>query len=80
MKKAGLCPHCGGKAEIKKAFVCLDEVRFVRCKECGCRTKFVVINHPALAIKDGEVVLDESTRYSEEEAENLAITIWNKRV
>ena len=80
MENISFCPHCGGKAEIKKTFVCLDEVRFVRCKEWGCRTKFVIINHPTFAIKDGEAVLDESTRYSEEEAENLAITIWNKRV
>lgn len=80
MKKIENCPFCGGKAKVKKAFVYMDEARFVACRECGTRTKFVLINHPALTIKDGIIELDESTRYTPEDAEKIVIDIWNKRL
>ncbi len=70
------CPFCGGEAEIKKTYVVLDEARRTRCKVCGITTPPVLINHPKMGAGG---VLDESTRYTVEQAERKAAQLWNAR-
>ena len=78
-KQLKSCPFCDGEAELKHGKVYIDEIVFVRCKAYGChaRTDFVFINHPSLDPRTGK--LDETTRYTIEQAENIAISRWNRR-
>ena len=70
------CPFCGGEAELlTNHHVYLDDARVVRCVRCKCKTSSVLVNHPKLTA-DG---LDESTRYTTEEAEQKAAELWNAR-
>lgn len=71
------CPFCGGYAEIKKGHVMLDEARRVRCIGCSATTTPILVNHPKMGA-DGK--LDESTRYTPEQAEAKAAELWNARV
>ena len=71
------CPFCGGEAEIRKTFVLLDEARVVRCSTCLCKTTSILIDHPKM-VSGGK--LDESTRYTAEQAEAKAAELWNARV
>ena len=72
------CPFCNGKAEIVKCRVYLDEARRVRCTQCHIVTPPILIDHPAYTEKSfGE--LDESTRYTEKQAEEKVAVIWNRR-
>ena len=71
------CPFCGGEAEIRKAFILLDEARIVRCSACLCHTPSIPINHPKIGY-GGK--LDESTRYTAEQAEAKAAELWNTRI
>ena len=70
------CPFCGGEAEIVKTHVYLDEARRVMCTACQATSARVLVNHPML--RGGE--LDESTRYTAEQAEAKAAELWNARV
>ena len=70
------CPFCGGDAEIRKAFILLTEARIVRCSTCLCKTTSIPIDHPKMA---GGGKLDESTRYTAEQAEAKAAELWNNR-
>ena len=70
------CPFCGGEAEIKKTHVLLDEARRVRCTVCDASTSPVLINHPKMG---GGGKLDESTRYTAEQAEEKVTELWNAR-
>lgn len=70
------CPFCGGEAEIVKTHVYLDEARRVVCSGCQATTQRILINHPRMC-GDG---LDESTRYTPEQAERIAAKLWNARV
>lgn len=73
------CPFCGGEAKIKKTHVYLDEARRVGCSVCHMTTAPVLIDHPAYTERSaGE--LDESTRYTAEQAERIAAKLWNKRI
>ena len=69
------CPFCGGKAEVIKTHVYLDEARRIGCARCHVVTPPVLIDHPKYT---GEG-LDESTRYTAEQAVAKAAAIWNKR-
>ena len=69
------CPCCGGDVEVKQSSIYGEEIIFVRCKNCGLRTKPVVVDHPVLT-KNG---LDETTRYTADEAKETALAIWNRR-
>ena len=75
---AGLkaCPFCGGAAMIAEvlAYVCKG-VR-VRCTCCGASTVMQLIDHPQLNSNG----LDESTRYTREQAEAIVAGKWNGRV
>lgn len=69
------CPFCGGEARIKPGRMYYDSCVQVRCLECGCETKPIVIDHPQVTANG----VDESTRYTEEQAVNIAAKIWNRR-
>ena len=69
------CPCCGGEAEFRNARILLDKGIYVKCKDCGLRTEVIMVDHPVL--KYGG--LDESTRYTEEQAVEKSPEIWNRR-
>lgn len=69
------CPFCGGEAEIVKTHVYPDEARRVVCTVCHATTNWVLVDHPML--RAGE--LDESTRYTAEQAEERVAKLWNAR-
>lgn len=71
------CPFCGGNAELKSARIYVEDGWFVRCIMCRIRTKVVIINHPSLR---GTGELDESTRYTSDQAARIAANTWNRRV
>jgi len=70
------CPFCGGEAESRKTNLYMDKAYIVECKCCHGRTEFIVADHPRLTPSG----LDESTRYMEEQAQQRAISLWNRRV
>lgn len=71
------CPFCGGAAElVKNHHVYLDDARMVRCLHCYCRTASILVNHPKMG---GDGKLDESTRYTEAQAEVKVAELWNVR-
>jgi Lar family restriction alleviation protein len=69
------CPFCGGEAELRDGHIYMDEMRIVTCTRCHVRTIPVVIDHPSITANG----LDESTRYTAEQAEQKAIEAWNRR-
>lgn len=69
------CPFCGGKAELKEGNVYLDRCIRARCKNGCVSSKPILIDHPRMTA-DG---LDESTRYTEDQAKQEAAKIWNRR-
>lgn len=73
------CPFCGSNASVAKTMVYMDEGRAIKCGKCRCRTNTVFINHPRL-LPHGGGKLDESTRYTEEQAVAKAVELWNRRV
>ena len=75
MSKLKGCPFCGGEAEIKEKRVYLDRGYHVECTECGVHGKLVLVNHPRMTA----IGLDESTRYTAEQAAKKAAELWNAR-
>lgn len=73
------CPFCGGEAKIIECNVYLDEARRVRCTHCGVTTPPVLVDHPAYTA-DSFPYLDESTRYTAEQASEKVAEQWNRRV
>ena len=71
------CPFCGGEATVKQGNIYMDKIVLVTCSKCHVRTDFVFIDHPKLDCKTGG--LDESTRYTERQAVEKAMNIWNRR-
>ena len=69
------CPCCGGKAEIRDFQFFLDDGIKIRCTDCGLQTAGTPIDHPLLT-PDG---LDESTRYTREQAIDIEVEKWNRR-
>lgn len=69
------CPFCGGCAEFVRKQIYLDHGYRVDCTQCGVKGSLFLVNHPKLKY-DG---LDESTRYTEEQAKQKAIEAWNRR-
>ncbi|MBE6537958.1 MAG: hypothetical protein E7671_00645 [Ruminococcaceae bacterium] len=72
------CPFCGGEGEIVNCHVYLDDAIRVRCRSCHVVTHAVLIDHPAYTEKSGGE-LDESTRYTKEQAAAVAASMWNRR-
>lgn len=71
------CPFCGGEAELRHGNLYVDRVVLVRCTKCHARTDFVWIDHPSIKASTGK--LDESTRYTEQQAIDKATEAWNRR-
>ena len=69
------CPCCGGEAEIRDFQFFLDVGVKVKCSVCGMQTSGTPIDHPVLT-PDG---LDESTRYTRDQAIEIEAAIWNRR-
>lgn len=73
------CPFCGGKAEIIDCNVYADKAKKIRCTGCKVYTPPILINHPAYSSKTYPK-LDESTRYTAEQAAEKTAEHWNRRV
>ena len=69
------CPFCNGAAEVIDTHVYLDAAIRIGCGKCRVITPAVLINHPAYK---GEG-LDESTRYTRDQAVAKAAQVWNRR-
>lgn len=69
------CPFCGGEAELRDGHVYMSETRVVLCTKCHARILPVFIDHPSFNAKG----LDETTRYTVEQAEQIACYKWNRR-
>jgi Lar family restriction alleviation protein len=69
------CPFCGGEAELVKRTLYLDHGYYVKCKECHCRSHYILVNHPVMTANG----LDESTRYTDLQARQKTINNWNRR-
>lgn len=75
MPKLKGCPFCGGVAELEEKRVYLDRGYHVACTVCGVHGKLVLVNHPKMTASG----LDESTRYTAEQAVKKAAELWNAR-
>lgn len=69
------CPFCGGHAEMVRKQIYLDHGYRVDCTQCGARGTVVLVNHPKFTYYG----LDESTRYTEQQAKEKVIEAWNRR-
>ena len=66
---------CGGDAELVKKEIYLDYGYRVDCTRCGAKGPFVMVNRPKMTYRG----LDESTRYSRDQAIIKASEAWNRR-
>lgn len=71
------CPFCGGAAALKMGNLYYDKYWRVKCTLCHIETPPIIIDHPSFSYGGG---LDESTRYTEEQAANIAADMWNRRI
>ena len=69
------CPFCGGEAKIISTRIYSDSARRIGCTKCQAVTQAVLIDHPKYNGRN----LDESTRYTAEQAEEKAAEKWNSR-
>ena len=72
------CPFCGGEAEAKEGHVYMERAMRVRCTNGCVATKPFLIDHPAYTQRTFPH-LDESTRYTAEQARQKAVDLWNRR-
>lgn len=72
------CPFCGGEAVITDVMAFRSDGKRVKCTTCYAGSMYVLINHPKLNLFDNSV--DESTRYTAEQAEQKVTELWNRRV
>lgn len=70
------CPFCGGKASLIECRAYIAEGYRVHCTGCKVSTSGVYIDRPQLSC-DGPI---ETTRYTREQAAEVAVNIWNRRV
>lgn len=70
-----LCPFCRKAAKVIDTHVYLSAAIRIGCSCCGVITPAVLIDHPANI--NGE--LDESTRYTRDQAIAKAAVVWNRR-
>lgn len=72
------CPFCGSYASIKRGNLYMDLTYRAECNKCFAMTARFLVNHPKVNPTDG--TLDESTRYTEEQAIRKAVEAWNTRI
>ena len=70
------CPFCGGEAEYNVRNFFANKGWCVRCAECGCSTRPVMVNLPRITY-DGP---DYKTNYTEQQAKEIARNLWSCRV
>ena len=70
------CPFCGGQAAVVDTTAYMDKAVVVRCGGCSTATKRILVDHPMMNANG----LDESTRYTRDQAAEVAAKIWNRRV
>lgn len=70
------CPFCGGEAEYHAMHYYVNKAWCVRCAECGCSTRPVMVNLPRITC-DGP---DYKTNYTEQQAKEIARNLWSCRV
>lgn len=75
MIKLKRCPFCGGEAKVIDTNVYHDKAKRVRCTVCGAYTGAELVDHPEIKFAG----LDESTRYTEQQAAEKAAERWNRR-
>ena len=66
------CPFCGGKPEIIRCKIYLDDALQVRCSECGTCQPKVFTDH--LMYTNGKEMF-----YTEKMATEKIVSRWNKR-
>jgi len=71
------CPFCGGEAAVGDVMTFLKDGKSIKCTKCHARTMYILIDNPKVNHFDGTV--DESTRYTAEQAELKAAELWNRR-
>ena len=69
------CPFCGSEAKVADTTAYLDKAVVVRCSGCNCATNRVLIDHPMMNSNG----LDESTRYTRDQAIGKVAELWNRR-
>ena len=69
------CPFCGGVAEVVRKQIYLDYGYRIYCASCCTHGPLVLVNHPKLTYEG----LDESTRYTNDQAKRKAAEAWNRR-
>ena len=80
MDKLLPCPFCGGEAKLADAMVYMTKAKMVKCLRCGAKSKMELIDHPQMSFDANGAFLDESTRYTEEQAAKRVADAWNRRV
>ena len=71
------CPFCGGEAAIGDVMTFRHEGKRIKCTKRYAGTMYVLIDAPKVNLLDNTV--DESTRYTEEQAIQRAIELWERR-
>ncbi len=71
------CPFCGAAAEVGDVLAYRDKGKAIRCTKCFARSMFVFVDRPKVNLFTNEV--DESTRYTEDQAAQKAAEKWNRR-
>lgn len=69
------CPFCGGKAQLRDGHIYMAETVIAECTKCHVRLLPVFIDHPEMTVGG----VDESTRYTKEQAFQVAQRNWNRR-
>ena len=69
------CPFCGGEGEVSDVISFRRDGKTIKCTKCGARSKYVFIDSPILDYTG----LNESTRYTEEQAVQIVTDLWNSR-
>lgn len=66
------CPFCGGKAEIKRGKIYLDDYVQAHCTKCGASIPKTLIDHLVY-------ICGKHVRFSEEHAIKKTTNDWNRR-
>ena len=79
MYRLRACPFCGGPAELVECRVYRATGWRVKCVKCKVSTEGVYINLPKTKPGACGPFLDESTRYTSDQAAQIAVNTWNRR-
>lgn len=69
------CPFCGGKAEIRGQALYVTNSVCIHCTECKARSKIFPCNCRYVYFRG-----EKNVYISKEQATNMAIELWNRRV